>query len=332
MTSVPSPIRFAGQQSYTLHEEQVALRAELAAPPGFCATLSLQLWATRLDNAAIAIKVAELAVPSYSGDASGLLTVQGDAPLSLPAGQFAWVLSLALVETGESGALERDRIGFSLPTVFELPKLSGGITGEPDAGGLRLTLPGVYNPRPAGSLSGSLAVALWALPHAYEGGAFTGVLLGQQDLGQLAGQAALAEQCVHFPLPLSLAGDWVLTVMLREWTAGGWLTRDYQTLPPVLAAAPAVEPRAALPVKAETEAAPVNVSATAPVAAAPAAAATSVSVNTASMEALAAVKGVGAKLAAAIVAGRPYAVMTDLLRVRGMGEKLLAKLRHVLGL
>lgn len=332
MTSVPSPIRFAGQQSYTLHEEQVALRAELAAPPGFCATLSLQLWATRLDNAAIAIKVAELAVPSYSGDASGLLTVQGDAPLSLPAGQFAWVLSLALVETGESGALERDRIGFSLPTVFELPKLSGGISGEPDAGGLRLTLPGVYNPRPAGSLSGSLTVALWALPHAYEGGAFTGVLLGQQDLGQLAGQAALAEQCVHFPLPLSLAGDWVLTVMLREWTAGGWLTRDYQTLPPVLAAAPAVEPRAALPVKAETEAAPVNVSATAPVAAAPAAAATGVSVNTASMEALAAVKGVGAKLAAAIVAGRPYAVMTDLLRVRGMGEKLLAKLRHVLGL
>jgi len=41
---------------------------------------------------------------------------------------------------------------------------------------------------------------------------------------------------------------------------------------------------------------------------------------------------VGAKLAAAIVAGRPYAAMTDLLRVRGMGEKLLAKLRHVLGL
>jgi competence ComEA-like helix-hairpin-helix protein len=43
-------------------------------------------------------------------------------------------------------------------------------------------------------------------------------------------------------------------------------------------------------------------------------------------------KGISAKLARAIVDGRPFASFDDLLKVKGMGPKLLEKLRATLGL
>jgi hypothetical protein len=179
----------------------------------------------------------------------------------------------------------------------------------------------------AGSLSGSLTVGLWALPQPYQGGAFTGVLLGQQDLGQLAGGTTLEPGEMALPLPLSLAGDWVLTLMLREWTGGGYLTRDYQTLPGVPAAAMPVESLIALPVP--TDVAPVTVSAIAPEPGAEAA----ISVNTASPGNVVGVEGAwGQSWANAIVAGRPYATLADLRRVKGVGEKVLARLHALLGL
>lgn len=333
MTTATFPIHFAGQQSYALQDDQVYLQAELSMPSSCaCAPLALQLWATREDDAAITIKLAELPVLASSGDGSGLMTVQGYAPLSLPAGRFSYVLSLWVVEAGGSGVIEHDRILFPSPTVFDLPQLTGAVRAELLDGEIKLTVPGVFNPRPDGSLSGSLSVALWALPQPYQGGAFTGVLLGHHDLGQLAGQAALTEQVVTLPLALELEGEWELTAMLREWTGGGLLTRDYQTLPVVMPVAPMAESETALPVKAEAVA--VNVSATAPeqVEADVPVKKARVSINTASLEALATVKGVGEKLAAAIVAGRPYAALTDLLKVKGMGAKLLAKLEKLLGL
>jgi hypothetical protein len=68
MTHAPTPICFAGQQSYALEEDQVLLQAELAlTPPGPCAPLALQLWAARADDAAITIKLAELPVTPAPG-------------------------------------------------------------------------------------------------------------------------------------------------------------------------------------------------------------------------------------------------------------------------
>lgn len=327
MTHAPTPISFAGQQSYALEEDQVLLQAELALTlPGPCAPLALQLWAARADDAAITIKLAELPVPLPQDGATGLIPVQGYAPLALPAGRLTWVLSLAVVESNGTGVVEHDRIHFPNPTLFELPQLTGPVRTELVGSDIRLMLPGVFNPRVAGSLSGSLTVGLWALPQPYQGGAFTGVLLGQQDLGQLAGGTTLEPGEMALPLPLSLAGDWVLTLMLREWTGGGYLTRDYQTLPGVPAAAMPVESLIALPVPTDT--APVTVSAIAPEPGTEAA----ISVNTASLETLSALKGVGAKLANAIVAGRPYATLADLRRVKGVGEKVLARLHALLGL
>ncbi|HEX5277705.1 MAG TPA: ComEA family DNA-binding protein [Fluviicoccus sp.] len=333
MTHAPTPICFAGQQSYALQEDQVLLQAELAlTPPGPCAPLALQLWAARADDAAVTIKLAELPVPLPQHGATGLIPVQGYAPLALPAGRFSWLLSLAVVESTVTGVVEHDRIRFPIPTLFDLPQLTGPVQAELVGDDIRLMLPGVFNPRAAGSLSGSLTVGLWALPQPYLGGAFTGVLLGQQDLGQLAGQTTLEPGEMALPLPLSLAGDWVLTLMLREWTGGGYLTRDYQGLPGIPAAAMPVESLTGLP--APTAPAPVTVSATAPepATADTPAAEDMISVNTASVETLAALKGVGAKLATAIAAGRPYATLADLRRVKGVGEKVLARLQAALKL
>ena len=53
----------------------------------------------------------------------------------------------------------------------------------------------------SGSLSGSLSLSVWALPQPYQGGAFSGVLLGRQALGQLPGLEALGEQAMTAVLP-----------------------------------------------------------------------------------------------------------------------------------
>jgi DNA uptake protein ComE-like DNA-binding protein len=55
-----------------------------------------------------------------------------------------------------------------------------------------------------------------------------------------------------------------------------------------------------------------------------------VSVNEASIDELAAVKGLSRNAAEGIVAGRPYAKLEDVVRAKGMGEKLLVKLSALL--
>ncbi|MBS0601751.1 MAG: helix-hairpin-helix domain-containing protein, partial [Proteobacteria bacterium] len=145
-------------------------------------------------------------------------------------------------------------------------------------------------------------------------------------------------------------GVWYPVLMLREWTAAGWVTRDYTAFAPSGAAAPlaaapvaqapAVEtaPLAEAPVIEAPVAAPAVVEpapAVKPVKARKAKAAASgpaVSVNTSTVTALAEVKGISKTVAAAIVAARPYASLDDLLRAKGVGAKLLEKLRAQLTL
>ena len=55
-----------------------------------------------------------------------------------------------------------------------------------------------------------------------------------------------------------------------------------------------------------------------------------VSVNTATSAELAAVKGLSAKQAEAIVSGRPYKSVDDVIKAKGMGAKLLEKVRSSL--
>jgi competence ComEA-like helix-hairpin-helix protein len=119
-----------------------------------------------------------------------------------------------------------------------------------------------------------------------------------------------------------------VTLMLREWTDLGYVTRDYRTLQvaklQTAAAAPEVKvPTEPLPkASAKTKVKAATKKATAP------AAPSKVSINEASVEALAGIKGLPVKVAEAIVAARPFASLEDLRRVKGMGDKLLAKLRN----
>ena len=55
-----------------------------------------------------------------------------------------------------------------------------------------------------------------------------------------------------------------------------------------------------------------------------------VNVNTATAKELESVKGIGATLAARIVAARPYAKLDELQRVKGIGPKRLAAIRPAL--
>ena len=52
-----------------------------------------------------------------------------------------------------------------------------------------------------------------------------------------------------------------------------------------------------------------------------------VDVNRATVEELASLEGVGPKLAARIVAARPFATVEDVAKVRGVGRRRLARLR-----
>ena len=52
-----------------------------------------------------------------------------------------------------------------------------------------------------------------------------------------------------------------------------------------------------------------------------------INLNTASAEDLSELPGIGPKLAAAIVAGRPYKTVDDVVKVKGIGPKTLANMR-----
>jgi DNA uptake protein ComE-like DNA-binding protein len=152
--------------------------------------------------------------------------------------------------------------------------------------------------------------------------------------------------------------DVALTVMLREWTPTGYLTRDYRNITvaatkpatevavvPVVDALPVVEAAPEIKVIATIEAAPteknkdvtdlpkesVKQKSTKKAGKTPSTS-KKISVNTASEEELMAVKGLPTSVARAIVAARPFAALDDVCRAKGIGAKLLAKLRDRLAL
>ena len=144
-------------------------------------------------------------------------------------------------------------------------------------------------------MSGTLALEIWSLGQPYRGGSFEGQALGSVTLGSLAGQQRWSAQRQTWSLPVRRGGEPTgghLTLMLREWTPAGYVTRDWRELD---------WPRH------------------------PAAAA--ISINRCGTAALRTLPGVSDKLARTIVASRPFASVDDLRRVRGMSARQFARLR-----
>jgi len=327
---------------------------------------ALQLWACQpsaTPDLANGIKVAELALDTSAPQAS--YAINASALALPPAGQAEHALVLALVSSlnGAPSTLQ-DSVVLSETQQFTQPSLEGDISFTPGEQTATLEVTAIVNPRSADNLSGTLALEVWALAQAYQGGSWSGNPVASLVLGQLSGQAAWHDNVYHVNAALPLPAGY-LTLMLREWTPSGYLTRDFRTLSSpaeavvaevVATEATVVEAAAEVAAPVAEEAAvevvaPVAVEAVeAPAPAAPAkkstkpkakakSAATSktqpvveddskgVSVNTASELQLVAVKGLGVAVVRGIIAGRPYAKLDELCRVKGMGPKLLDKVR-----
>lgn len=332
-----SAARFADPQGYRLEGDEAHLHAgvtvDAGAPDG--ADWALQLWACE-PGGLRGIKVAELPVGCLP--AAGMTSVEGWTTALPPAGQAAHTMVLALA-SGAAGFFDRihDLAVFPVEAQFRQPCLQAPVTYRFEGGEVEVCVGCVANPRDADNLSGSLGLELWALPQPYEGGAFAGFLIAGGELGRVAGQAGIEALRLTLPAAAPPPGSWHIVLMLREWTPAGFLTRDYVNFSaaheaaesPVSAAAPEA---VAAPAAAEAftpAAAPAKSAGRRP---AQTAATGPVSINRATAEELAAIKGLGKAVAAAIVAGRPYAGLDEVLRAKGVGPRLLEKLRDRLAL
>lgn len=361
--SSPAPVRFGHNSGFAFDGDLVRLEADLVVTAPLDAAQSewlLQLWAEPIGATAAEslVKLAELALGPLQPDEYGRLTIADLAAAFVPAGAGEYQVVLALACRNGASESICDRVDFPRAERFVLPRLDGTVSYAIEGGTTHVQVDRVVNPRPVGNLSGTLALELWALPAPYLGGAFAGVQIGAAVLGSLAGQAEWQDVKVDLPTFALEAGQWHLVLMLREWTGNGYLTRDYSNfaLPVVVApaaaalaaeaalasgmpeqAAPVAEPELAEPVK---KAAPKAAAKRAKPAAeakvagkAPAKkSAAQVSINNGSEWDLLSLPGVSPKLAAGIVAGRPWPAIDDLSNVKGIGPKLIDKLRPLVRL
>ncbi len=316
-------MNFCGNLGYRFDADQVELQADIAAPCGWSdqGQSALQLWADET------VKVAELPLGLLAPDEQGLLRVSGLATAQPPAGDDFHRMSLRLV-SGQPGdyAKLHDQQTFELLQSFAQPSLHGTVAGHRSSEGMTIEVESISNPRAPGNLSGTLALELWALDAPYAGTSWSGTPVASLVIGCLDGQASLEQNrfVVHAaPWP----ADRELTLMLREWTPAGYVTRDYRRLeqPATTAPAPAQEPElepvpAAEPAQETLPAAKAEASAQ------------RVSINRASAASISSLKGISDKVAASIVAHRPYSSLDDLLRAKGIGTKRLKQLRAQLEL
>lgn len=314
------PVARLGQShGYCFDGDLASLNAEILCDESrLCGQLwALQLWTDE------GIRIAELPLGQLAINGSGYHSISGSATACPPASTGPHIISMLLVSQlpGEETVIH-DVASYPQPTSFIQPRLQGTLCSWFDDGSIRFDIARIANPRPAQNISGTLSLELWALDQPYIGGAWSGTPIASLVLGTLAGEDAWLD--CHYTVPAApLPATGHLTLMLREWTAAGYLTRDYRSL-----ARPTVEVAEA-PTPAKSDAKPSTKPAK-PVATPSATHA--VSINQASAKELAAVKGISKQLAAAIVAARPYAKLDDVISVKGMGQKLLEKLRSALTL
>jgi DNA uptake protein ComE-like DNA-binding protein len=314
---------------------------------------ALQLWACPTTPAtATDIKgqlVAQAPLPPIGEVADDTESFGPSAPAQTPAVQGEHVMVLALV-AGSAGKFNEvhDFAVYARTERFLQPRLAGNVAYRIEGGRIVIDVERIENPRDAANLSGSLALELWALAGRYQGGKFNGVPLAGVAFDALGGQMEYRQRSFELPFTPPPAGNWNLVLMLREWTAAGFVTRDFSNfaVPMVVASKAAVPvaqpvqipaPVAAkpAPVVAQPAAVPpvIAAPAKAPVAVAkPVAKDAAVSVNSATKEELIAIKGLPEKVADGIVAKRPFKSLDEVQKVKGMGAKLLAKLRSKLKL
>ena len=333
--------RLGQNHGYRIAGDVACLNAEFAIARGgeqAAKQWALQLWACDrpyVGGALSGTKIAEtlLDVPqanTQSPDQPQYCYAETFARLPTGDREYAMVLVLASRSANareESESQEvHDFANYPAREHFQVPGLRGAVDLQPSADKQSVTLrvERIENPREPENLSGSLSLELWALDTAYTGGQFAGQPLAGVELGQLAGQQAL-EQVTHTLVLTPEAAAHLaagVTLMLREWTATGYVTRDYRGLSgrAVAPAKSASQPASALKavptpavnaapnaVKVASSVAPVSVAPSAAKVASPVAAVNGVNgANGTSVVAAAAMHGtpIAAKGASAVAAVR----------------------------
>jgi len=366
-TSGLQSARLGNSHGYRFDGDTVSLNAKFTVvdPLAHQQAWALQLWACAsapvCGNNLTGHLVAEVALPPIGEIADEVESFEVRAFANTPAGASEHVMVLALVSGGRGQFNEvHDLASYGRREQFAQPRLQGSVGYRIEGNRVQVNVERIENPRGVNNLSGSLALELWALNAPYQGGVFEGQPVAGVILGSLAGQTEWMNQSLDLIYNRPSAGQWFYTLMLREWTASGFITRDYTnfttpvTIEAEVKAVVAAKPEIKATVEVKPEAkviepkakAAVEVKAVTPKPAAKAvetdvkkAKATKksaetgqVSVNTASKEQLIAVKGLPEKVAEGIIAKRPFTVLDEVQKVKGMGAKLLAKLRSQLKL
>jgi DNA uptake protein ComE-like DNA-binding protein len=278
---------------------------------------------------------------------------------SPPAGGSEHVMALVLVRREPRACDEVHDISFySSPQRFILPRMMGTVGYRVEGDRVHLSVTQIENPRDASNNSGTLALELWALPVPYGGGSFQGVPLAGIAIGNLTGGGQFTNNSFDLPFSAPPAGRWHFVLMLREWTAGGYLTRDFCNFSlPVAYSSRAESHTTAVP---QAKASPKEVSALraqkiiigavaekctaleafnsdltqprGPIPSEAPAVRQLLSINDAPEEELSSLDGLSPKLARAIINKRPFASVDDLRKVKGVSAKLLTVIRSRLKL
>jgi hypothetical protein len=192
---------------------------------------------------------------------------------------------------------------------------------------VHLTVDGIDNPRAADNLSGTLSLELWALPPPTPAASPTACSSPPpaRQPGRPAGWHTSRRPAAGRPP----AGTWHVALLLREWTAAGYVTRDFANFR-CPSAGPPKPPGCrsrACPRQAGQEAARRR-----PLRKPPQGRSRQGLDQHRQRSRARRRQGPAKTVAAAIVAARPFKQVDELLKVKGLGAKLLDKLKGSLAL
>ena len=261
--------RLSGSHGYRFEADTVHLNAMFALRDAAAHELSwaLQLWACPSAPASARELaghiVAEVALPPMAELADETEHFEVSALARPPAGGGEQVMVLVLA-SGRSGQFNdvHDLVVYPRREQFIEPRMRGSVGYRIQGARVQLSVERVENPRSASNRSGTLSLELRALPARCAGGRFQGHHLAGVEIGSVNGESERALQPIDLPFAAPPAGHWQIVLMLREWTAGGFVTRDFANFAAPFISAPVVE-RAPAPV-VEKRSVPVVETAVAP--------------------------------------------------------------------
>lgn len=224
--SEPHGYRFTGDEVH-LHA-----RFTLLDPAAHLRQWALQLWAcptaptSALDLAGHI--VTEIALPPMAETADHDEDMDVEVFAMPPAGGGEHYIALVLA-SGQPGQFDEihDVQVYPLLERFLQPRLGGNVGYAIKDRRVEVFADRIENPRCAGNLSGTLALELWALPGSYAGGSFQGHRLAGVVIGLVCGQGELPAVSCDLQFTAPPPGCWHFVLMLREWTANGYVTRDF---------------------------------------------------------------------------------------------------------